>query len=541
MADGRAMANADHMASPSKEKPPVDKDDVSTVNTLSPTKKAPKRRRTRSHNSSPSPGRGFFVPGFESPQQGAGHKMMSLNELMDAAKGVTNMYLAHEIAVDKDFRLEKLNGEEEKTEEPNTFEAHIKKVIHQAFWDLLAEELKEEPPTYNQALSLFAEVRSGLVKMLLPSQHRIKAGIMERLDLDLIKQQADNGLLDLDSYATYVLDLMGKLCAPVRDDEINDLKQMDKKDVVKLFQGIMKTLDLMRLDMANFMIQQARPMIMSQSVEYEKIKFKEFLDTQNDPLEFTRAWLKRHAPSEEEQMAIQERSGETRFQKLLMNRILTEAFVELLEWDEYHVLPETLAMDQKRIFALRDQTERTAVSTAVILVSFSNVSGFVIPMDSQKLKETIKSHVDILLQDFLDDTDLLRILPNVALQVIKDINDYLAGKGKTALPDSTVKNLQDQIAELEDPNHRIRDLVQRRIVDFNKQAIAGSRAAPLQIPPGLTLCQRELAQIAGGFVRLVSYNRSVFGEFYDDIIENHVLFKSGETANQAKSQESNES
>ena len=429
MADGRAMANADHMASPSKEKPSTEKYDVSSVTNLSPTKKAPKRRRTRSHNSSPSPGRGFFVPGFESPQQGAGHKMMSLNELMDAAKGVTNMYLAHEIAVDKDFRLEKLNGEEEEAEEPKTFEAHIKKVIHQAFWDLLAEELKEEPPTYNQALSLFEEVRSGLVKMLLPSQHRIKAGIMERLDLDLIKQQADNGLLDLDSYATYVLDLMGKLCAPVRDDEINALKQIDKKDVVKLFQGIMKTLDHMRLDMANFMIQQARPMIMSQSVEYEKIKFKEFLDTQNDGLEFTRAWLKRHAPSEEEQTAIQERSGETRFQKLLMNRILTEAFVELLEWDEYHVLPETLAMDQKRIFALRDQTERTAVSTAVILVSFSNVSGFVIPMDSQKLKETIKSHVDILLQDFLDDTDLLRILPNVALQVIKGMKNFQLSYG----------------------------------------------------------------------------------------------------------------
>ena len=108
---------------------------------------------------------------------------------------------------------------------------------------------------------------------------------------------------------------------------------------------------------------------------------------------------------------------------------MTEAFVELLEWDEYHVLPETLAMDQKRIFALRDQTERTAVSTAVILVSFSNVSGFVIPMDSQKLKETIKSHVDILLQDFLDDTDLLRILPNVALQVIKGMKIFQLSYG----------------------------------------------------------------------------------------------------------------
>ena len=119
-----------------------------------------------------------------------------------------------------------------------------------------------------------------------------------------------------------------------------------------------------------------------------------------------------------------------------------------------------------------------------------------------------------------------------------DINDYLKEKGKALLPDSTAKNLQDQIGELEDPNHRIRDLVQKRIVDFNKQAIAGSRRAPLQIPPGLTLCQKELAQIAGGFVRLVSYNRAVFGEFYDDIIENHVLFKSKEDNSKDQSNES---
>lgn len=540
MADGRKMANPEHMASAAKEKPAVTENEASQVlNLLTPKKKAPKRRRTRSHNSSPSPGRGFFVPGFESPQNGAGHKMMSLNELMDAAKGVTNMYLAHEIAVDKDFMLEKINGEEEETNEPTTFEAHIKKVIHQAFWDLLADELKEEPPVYNQALTLLEDVRKGLCKMLLPSQHRIKANIMERLDLDLIKQQADNGVLDFDSYSVYVLDLMGKLCAPVRDDEINALKALDRKDIVKLFQGIMKTLDHMRLDMANFMIQQARPLIMSQSVEYEKIKFKEFLETQNDGLEFTRSWLMRHAPSEEEHAVLQGRIEEAKFKKMLMNRILTEALVELLEWDEYYSLPETLAMDHKRIISLRDQTERTSVSTAVILVSFSNISGFIIPMDAQKLKETIKSHVDILLQDFFDDTNLLTLLPNVALQVIKDINDYLKEKGKALLPDSTAKNLQDQISELEDPNHRIRDLVQKRIVDFNKQAIAGSRSAPLQIPPGLTLCQKELAQIAGGFVRLVSYNRAVFGEFYDDIIENHVLFKSKESSNVDK--ESNES
>ena len=48
--------------------------------------------------------------------------------------------------------------------------------------------------------------------------------------------------------------------------------------------------------------------------------------------------------------------------------------------------PETLVMDSKRVVALRDATERTALSTAVILLTFSNVQGFIVPMDAQKLK-----------------------------------------------------------------------------------------------------------------------------------------------------------
>ena len=174
--------------------------------------------------------------------------MMSLHELMDAARGVSNMFLAHEIAVDKDFMLEKLKPEE------SEFELQVKKIVHQAFWDVLKAELAEEPPVYNRALSLLEEVRSSLIGLLLPSQHRIKTAIMEHLDLDLIAQQASNGVLDVGSYSSYVLDLMAKLCAPVRDDEIAQLRTIT--EVVPLFQSIMKTMDNMKLDMANFMVQQ---------------------------------------------------------------------------------------------------------------------------------------------------------------------------------------------------------------------------------------------------------------------------------------------
>ena len=133
---------------------------------------------------------------------------------------------------------------------------------------------------------------------------------------------------------------------------------------------------------------------------------------------------------------------EPRMQKLLISRVLTEAFVELLEWDDYFGWPETLAMDAHRFMSLRDQLERAAMSTGVILLAFSNISGYVIPAHAQALKITIKKHIDILLQDFNDDTDLLKILPNVGLQVVQDINDYLKANKKDLLPDSTKATLQ---------------------------------------------------------------------------------------------------
>lgn len=54
-------------------------------------------------------GRMFIMPGDvpASPP-----KFISLEELMKAANGMTNMALAHEIAVNKDFKLEKLEAPE---------------------------------------------------------------------------------------------------------------------------------------------------------------------------------------------------------------------------------------------------------------------------------------------------------------------------------------------------------------------------------------------------------------------------------------------
>lgn len=58
----------------------------------------------------------------------------------------------------------------------------------------------------------------------------------------------------------------------------------------------------------------------------------------------------------------------------------------------------------------------------------------------------------------------------------------------------------------------------KRLLDFLRQIISSQHKEPLKVPPGFSAVERELSQLCGRFLRLISYNRSVFGSFYTDII-----------------------
>lgn len=80
-------------------------------------------------------------------------KFVSFDEIIKAANGMKNMALAHEIAVDTNFQLQKLEPED------GSIHKRVKEIMHKAFWNLLAEELAEEPPDYSQALVLLKEIK----------------------------------------------------------------------------------------------------------------------------------------------------------------------------------------------------------------------------------------------------------------------------------------------------------------------------------------------------------------------------------------------
>ena len=120
-------------------------------------------------------------------------------------------------------------------------------MLDQAFWDVLRKELSEDPQVFNQTLNLLTEIRDTLIGMV-PKNHRAKNKIEKKLNIEVIAQQAENRVLDVKEHGLFIIDLLGKLCAPVRDEEVANLRtHLD--DLVQLFKEIMKVLDHMKWDM----------------------------------------------------------------------------------------------------------------------------------------------------------------------------------------------------------------------------------------------------------------------------------------------------
>lgn len=101
--------------------------------------------------------------------------------------------------------------------------------------------------------------------------------IDEGLNENLIYRQADKGCLDLKAYSKFIIQWLSKLCTRTREYEVSKLKEID--DDVVTFRRILEVMDLMKLDKANFLLEAVRREVTTYSVDYEKQKLNEFLES----------------------------------------------------------------------------------------------------------------------------------------------------------------------------------------------------------------------------------------------------------------------
>ncbi|XP_053170162.1 T-complex protein 11-like protein 2 [Scomber japonicus] len=454
-------------------------------------------------------------------------KTITLDEVMDSARDLVNLSFAHEIIVNHKFHLEPDSPPQ------NSLWKMVRENVHKAFWDILESELNDDPPEYGQAIRLLEEIREILLSFLNPGANRMRTQIMEVLDMDLIRQQADNDAVDIQGLASYIITTMGKMCAPVRDEEIKKLR--DRSDnIATMFREIFRVMDLMKADMVNFTIDNLRPVLQKQSVEYEREKFQRILEKTPGALDHTTAWIK---SSLDELLSAtiptQQTNGQGKGQRAMPGpfQVLNVAFLHILTWDyDKSPLPETLMTDETRLREIQWQLQRCQAVNEVLLIVYSTIGGPIQGLSS--LSDRLKRMTSVLLDGMHSPHfKMEEALEGVSAQICCELNKSLTERNYPTLTPALQATLTGQICSITQKDNPIRTLVEDRVQQYFMALICDPKpqAKLEQVPAGLTAIKPELALMGSKFISMVNYNKTVYGPFYADIIRK-LMFSSSPPA-----------
>ncbi|KAI8363832.1 T-complex protein 11-domain-containing protein [Choanephora cucurbitarum] len=425
---------------------------------------------------------------FEQRQQQ--EKSEQLGQLLSGfaqpTSGITNEFLAHELIMDPEFKLQRHGPTDE-------LEKRVRLMAEKAFFDKLEQDIQQGKADMSLP-SVIQDVKMRLLSLVRPHTSLHKQ-IDESIDLSLIKQQIKQHSFDMQHMISYVLNTMSGMCAPVRDEEIQNAKA--SPGMIDQIRSILTILDNMNLDLANFRLRSLRPHLMSIAVEYEREKFATMLNQGTIQLVRTKTWL-----TDSTQKLCQvaaERNPEgvlpEKNNKPSHDAVFEDAFVSLLVQPQpiAHLsdLPETLYLDVKRMGEYQNEVQATTMVAALLMLAknFGSVH--------QQQLSRLASRLFAMLEDSSTSID------NLALEIERSANVRPERRAMTINQTDTVYSLLSR---------RISSVIRNTIQNnqFVTEAVLTSN--------GLDPIRAQLQSISLKVLRLANHNRKVYSSWYSDII-----------------------
>uniref|UniRef100_A0A915PZI8 Uncharacterized protein n=1 Tax=Setaria digitata TaxID=48799 RepID=A0A915PZI8_9BILA len=414
-------------------------------------------------------------------------RFVSMEELMEMSVAMENMALVHEIAINPEFVIQKNST--------NLIQQAVEDCMKKAYWDKLREDLSRVPPDYSCALVLLGDIKKMIMDLLTQQHVRLRSEIESIMDIDLLRQQAENKCLDVHQLFQNIIELLSRLCAPARDKLVNDLrKKTDSIDVLR---------------------QINRSAVEEYSAEYERTQFMKLLE-KNPELELsTVGWLCRHVNMDSTDGPSAKKSFED-LNNGEISDIISDAYMELLEWDFQNAYPETLKIDRFRLEALATNYLQLVVCVSCVLVSCSLAGKDVAQL--KDFKTNLKNDVIVITND-IDKSNLMERLEAISILC----NDRISKCSKTLGLDWSKERcieLQEQILQISNHMNQVRKLIRDRMHAFILSIISNRISFYQQrFPPGLSIIHAELSTLAARFIRIVNHNRQTFGPYYGQLIK----------------------
>ncbi|KAB8670412.1 hypothetical protein FH972_026325 [Carpinus fangiana] len=270
-----------------------------------------------------------------------------------------NRVLVHELQLDPTFKIEVSPHSDVRNALNREVCDRMRTAVHEGNGDIWT-------------LAVAENISKRLLKLLKPgnSMHRL---LSEVLDIDHIRRQCEQGVFSYDKFFGFMADLLPRLCAPIRDQEVQALATVLKTEgdevdtmIEKLF-GLLHTIDIMSLDYTNYMVQQAAPTLVREAEGYEQRMFAQDIESGAVTLDRTKRWW-RHATVSilTDQGAHQDPSS------VDFRRIYARGLVDLaigLGPLRAEDVPETLTLDVNRFVTIRTEILRITAVGAILLTA----------------------------------------------------------------------------------------------------------------------------------------------------------------------------
>jgi hypothetical protein len=176
------------------------------------------------------------------------------------------------------------------------------------------------------------------------------------------------GTLDIPSVFHFIGHVMKKNCAPKRDSLVETM--IGSECAIEGLRSVLKLIELMKLDLANYKLDQLRPLIAKTAISTERSFFSQLLNSGKISLDLTRKWLASAGPSQAGVHAsASERNGSKEcsgaYEAFVDGgiRLLVSPFVR-----ETNQVPETFILDKKRLISLHGRFQDLCIVQCLLLI-----------------------------------------------------------------------------------------------------------------------------------------------------------------------------
>ncbi|KAF2266586.1 hypothetical protein CC78DRAFT_118661 [Lojkania enalia] len=211
----------------------------------------------------------------------------SLSEL-DIQNIITNIKLRHDVNFDRDLSFRPNN---------DGIRGQEKEKASNMYWLALVAELvlymrffQGTPLPFNSNHSSLQELTSQTKKRIPNMFHTIQdvlkslvpdrdhSRVDEYLDVPVLMQRIEKGVVDLPRLAEWLSHLLKEHCAPMRDDLVDSMVEFtrsgvarnDLKSIVKGLRELLGILEAMKLDVANHQIRNLKTLLIEDTINFER-------------------------------------------------------------------------------------------------------------------------------------------------------------------------------------------------------------------------------------------------------------------------------